>query len=161
MRASSLCISQAGTHFCFREVFQTEAEMSTTKPVIQVVAAIITDGSRILATQRGYGDFKGMWEFPGGKIEPGELPEEALRREIREELQIEIAISRFLSKVNYEYPGFILNMDCYLSKIESGTLVLAEHQDARWLAPSELMTVEWLPADIEIVEQLCSISLCS
>jgi 8-oxo-dGTP diphosphatase len=128
--------------------------MSETKKTIRVVAAIITDGERILATQRGYGAFKGMWEFPGGKIEAGEMPEQALQREIKEELQLEIAIQRFVSTVHYEYPDFILNMDCYLCDIVGGNMSLMEHQDAVWLVPEELTTIEWLPADVELVEQL-------
>lgn len=124
------------------------------KKTIRVVAAIITDGSRFLATQRGYGDFKGMWEFPGGKIELGEMPEEALLREIKEELRVDISILRFFSTVDYEYPNFILNMDCYLCKIVGGNINLTEHQAAKWLALEDLMTVEWLPADVELVEQL-------
>lgn len=128
--------------------------MSETKKTIRVVAAIITDGERILATQRGYGAFKGMWEFPGGKIEEGEMPEQALQREIKEELQLEIAIQRFVSEVHYEYPDFILNMDCYLCNIVGGKMSLMEHQAAVWLVPEELTTVEWLPADVELVEQL-------
>ena len=122
------------------------------KKTIRVVAAIITDGSRFLATQRGYGDFKGMWEFPGGKIELGEMPEEALQREIKEELRVDISILRFFSTVDYEYPDFILNMDCYLCSIVFGELTLAEHQAAKWLSPAELKSVEWLPADVELVE---------
>lgn len=128
--------------------------MSETKKTIRVVAAIITDGERILATQRGYGAFKGMWEFPGGKIEAGEMPEQALQREIKEELQLEIAIQRFVSTVHYEYPDFILNMDCYLCNIVGGKMSLIEHQAAAWLTPEQLTTVEWLPADVELVEQL-------
>lgn len=128
--------------------------MSETKKTIRVVAAIITDGERILATQRGYGAFKGMWEFPGGKIEAGEMPEQALQREIKEELQLEIAIQRFVSEVHYEYPDFILNMDCYLCNIVGGNMSLMEHQAAVWLTPEQLTTVEWLPADVELVEQL-------
>ena len=128
--------------------------MSETKKTIRVVAAIITDGERILATQRGYGAFKGMWEFPGGKIEAGEMPEQALQREIKEELQLEIAIQRFVSTVHYEYPDFILNMDCYLCNIVGGKISLIEHQAAVWLTPEQLTTVEWLPADVELVEQL-------
>ncbi|MBQ2123048.1 MAG: (deoxy)nucleoside triphosphate pyrophosphohydrolase [Bacteroidaceae bacterium] len=128
--------------------------MSETKKTIRVVAAIITEGERILATQRGYGAFKGMWEFPGGKIEADEMPEQALQREIKEELQLEIAIQRFVSKVHYEYPDFILNMDCYLCNIVGGKMSLIEHQAAVWLTPEQLTTVEWLPADVELVEQL-------
>ena len=128
--------------------------MEEKKKTIRVVAAIITDGERILATQRGYGAFKGMWEFPGGKIEPGEEPGQALRREIMEELQLEIDIQRFVSTVDYEYPDFMLNMDCYLCKIAGGNMTLTEHQAAKWLVPDELTSVEWLPADVELVEQL-------
>ena len=121
---------------------------------IEVVAAIIVKDGEVFATQRGYGEFKGWWEFPGGKIEAGEMPEQALQREIKEELQLEIAIQRFVSTVHYEYPDFILNMDCYLCNIVGGNMSLMEHQAAVWLAPEELTTVEWLPADVELVEQL-------
>ena len=121
---------------------------------IEVVAAIIRKGDKIFATQRGYGEWKDWWEFPGGKIEPGEAPEDALKREIREELATEIKVEDLLTKVEYDYPHFHLIMHCYLCSIESGQLSLLEHEDARWLTTNELNTVLWLPADKIIVEQL-------
>ena len=122
---------------------------------IHVVAAIITDASgRIFATQRGYGEWKDWWEFPGGKIEPGETPEEALRREIREELDIDITVGRLLATVEYDYPAFHLSMQCYLCTLPAGTPRLLEHEDARWLMPEELDSVRWLPADESIIKQL-------
>lgn len=119
---------------------------------IQVVAAIIHDNrGRIFATQRGYGDMKGGWEFPGGKIEPGETPETALQREIREELDTGIAIERLLKTIEWDYPAFHLTMHCYLCHVVSGTLTLKEHESARWLSANELDSVAWLPADKEII----------
>ena len=118
---------------------------------IHVVAAIIIDGDRVFATQRGYGDWKDYWEFPGGKIEPGETPEEALEREIEEELDTEIAVHEKLITVEYDYPKFHLIMDCYLSKVIEGSLVLKEHEAARWLKRDELDSVNWLPADKEVL----------
>lgn len=122
---------------------------------IHVVAAIITDASgRIFATQRGYGEWKDWWEFPGGKIEPGETPEEALRREIREELDIDITVGRLLATVEYDYPAFHLSMQCYLCTLPAGTPHLLEHEDARWLTREDLDSVRWLPADESIIKQL-------
>ncbi|CCY34491.1 mutator mutT protein [Alistipes sp. CAG:831] len=118
---------------------------------IEVVAAVIHDGGRILATQRGYGEFKDKWEFPGGKMEAGESREEALRREIREELDTEINIGKLLCTVEYDYPAFHLTMHCYLCSVVSGTLVLKEHESARWLPAEALESVDWLPADIQII----------
>ena len=120
----------------------------------RVVAAIIRDGGRIFATQRGYGDYKDWWEFPGGKIEPGETPEEALRREIREELNTEIAIDGYLMTVEYDYPQFHLIMDCYMCSVVSGELELIEHESAAWLGREELDTVQWLPSDTVIIDKL-------
>ena len=128
--------------------------MEEKKKTIRVVAAIITDGKRILATQRGYGAFKGMWEFPGGKMEAGELPEAALAREIREELAVEIGIDQLLCTVNYDYPQFHLTMHCFMCHIVAGVPQLLEHKSARWLSASDLDAVEWLPADIEVVKLL-------
>ena len=122
---------------------------------IHVVAAIITDASgRIFATQRGYGEWKDWWEFPGGKIEPGETPEEALRREIREELDIDITVGSLLATVEYDYPAFHLSMQCFLCTLPAGTPRLLEHEDARWLTREDLDSVRWLPADESIIKQL-------
>ncbi len=118
---------------------------------IEVVAAIIRKEGRIFATQRGYGEWKDWWEFPGGKMEPGETPEEALKREIREELSTEIAIDRLLTTVEYDYPAFHLTMHCFLCSLLSPALHLNEHEAARWLAPNELHSVRWLPADEEVI----------
>lgn len=123
--------------------------------MIEVVAAVIHDDcGRIFATQRGYGDWKDWWEFPGGKMEPGETPEAALRREIWEELETRIAVERFLLTVDYDYPAFHLTMHCYLCHVESGLLTLKEHEAARWLAKDELDSVRWLPADIQIIDAI-------
>ena len=121
---------------------------------IEVVAAIIVRDGRIFATQRGYGEWKDWWEFPGGKIEPGESPEDALKREIREELATEIEVDQLLTTVEYDYPKFHLTMHCYLCTIISGDLSLLEHEDARWLALDELDCVKWLPADKDVIEKL-------
>jgi 8-oxo-dGTP diphosphatase len=121
---------------------------------IEVVAAIIINKDSILATQRGYGNYKGLWEFPGGKIEPGELKEEALIREIREELVAEIIIKSYFIMVDYDYPDFHLTLHCYLCELVNGEFKLVEHENARWLKKNELDSVEWLPADIEIIDKL-------
>ena len=121
---------------------------------IEVVAAIIQREGAYFATQRGYGEFEGMWEFPGGKIEPGESPEVALKREIQEELGIDININKFLCTTDYDYPLFHLTMHCYLCCVESGEIELREHKSARWLTVELLDSVEWLPADKGIVEKL-------
>ena len=124
---------------------------------IEVVAAIIRDGEgRIFATQRGYGDWKDWWEFPGGKIEPGESREQALQREIREELATEIEVDQQLRIIDYDYPQFHLTMHCFLCRL-TGSVTLLEHEAAKWLAPSELTSVRWLPADIELIEELKSL----
>lgn len=121
---------------------------------IEVVAAIIHHEGRILATQRGYGDFKDGWEFPGGKMEPGETPEAALVREIREELDVEIVPEKLVTTVECDYPKFHLTMHCFLSSVKSGTISLLEHEASKWLTKDELDSVEWLPADVEVVEKL-------
>ena len=118
---------------------------------INVVAAIIIRDGRVFATQRGYGEWKDWWEFPGGKIEEGEKPEEALKREIREELATEIEVGEWLTTVEYDYPKFHLSMQCFLCRTVAGELSLLEHEDARWLALDDLDSVEWLPADLEIL----------
>ncbi|MBE6036084.1 MAG: (deoxy)nucleoside triphosphate pyrophosphohydrolase [Clostridiales bacterium] len=121
---------------------------------IEVVAAIICSGDKIFATQRGYGDFKGGWEFPGGKMEPGETPEAALVREIREELDTKISVDHFLQIVEYDYPAFHLTMHCYFCSVKSGDLVLKEHEAARWLTAETLYSVAWLPADLVLIEPI-------
>lgn len=121
---------------------------------IHVVAAIICDGEKIFATQRGYGAWKDYWEFPGGKIEAGESPEEALLREIREELDTEIVVGEKFTSIAYDYPEFHLSMDCFLAEVKTGDLVLKEHEAARWLKKNELDSVNWLPADLTIIEML-------
>lgn len=121
---------------------------------IKVVAAIIKEGNKILATQRGYGEFQGGWEFPGGKIELGETKEEALIREIREELDTEIVVEELFDTVEYDYPNFHLSMDCFICSIREGNFVLKEHQEARWLTKETLDSVEWLPADQGLIEKL-------
>lgn len=126
----------------------------TDKKVIKVVAAIIRDNDKIFATQRGYGEFKGGWEFPGGKIEAGETPEEALVREIWEELDTEIAVGELVDTIEYDYPNFHLSMECFWAEVVSGDLILKEHESARWLAKDELDSVEWLPADISIIKSI-------
>ena len=128
---------------------------------IRVVAAVIkstneNDEPIIFATQRGYGDMKGGWEFPGGKIEPGETPQEALRREIMEELETEIIVGELIQTIEYDYPNFHLSMDCFWCEIESGSLELKEHEDAKWLTKNELDSVDWLPADMSLIEKLCN-----
>ena len=123
---------------------------------IRVVAAIIIHEDKVFATQRGYGEFKGGWEFPGGKIEEGETPQEALVREIKEELNVEIEVGELLDVVEYDYPNFHLSMDCFICKIKSGELVLNEHEAAKWLTKETLDSVEWLPADLGLVEKLNS-----
>ena len=122
---------------------------------IEVVAAIIHDSKeRIFATQRGYGDYKDYWEFPGGKMEQGETPEEALKREIWEELETQIEVERLVTTIEYDYPKFHLTMHCFWCSIESGNLLLKEHEAARWLNSDELDSVEWLPADKVVVEAI-------
>ena len=121
---------------------------------IRVVAAIIIADGKVFATQRGYGEFKDGWEFPGGKIDPGEAPEEALVREIKEELDTEVEVQELLDTVEYDYPTFHLSMDCFICKIKSGDLVLKEHEAAAWLTKETLYSVDWLPADLNLVEKI-------
>ncbi len=127
--------------------------------IVRVVAAVIRSTNEkgepiIFATKRGYGDFKGGWEFPGGKIEDGETPKEALQREIMEELETEIVVGKQIDTIEFDYPTFHLSMDCFWAEIISGDLVLNEHDDAMWLTKDELNKVEWLPADITLVEEI-------
>ena len=121
---------------------------------IEVVAAIIHNEDKILATQRGYGEWKDFWEFPGGKMEAGETPEDALRREIWEELETRIVVERFVKTIDWDYPAFHLTMHCYLCRVESGQLKLKEHEAARWLTKDDLDSVEWLPADRDVVKEI-------
>lgn len=121
---------------------------------VRVVAAIIIENDKVFATQRGYGEFKDGWEFPGGKIELGETPEEAIVREIREELDTEVEVIELLDTVEYDYPNFHLSMGCFICKIKSGDLVLKEHEAAKWLTKDTLGSVEWLPADMGLVREI-------
>lgn len=121
---------------------------------VRVVAAIIIDDGKVFATQRGYGEFKDGWEFPGGKIDAGETPEEVLIREIKEELDTEIVVKELLDTVEYDYPKFHLSMDCFICKIKSGELVLKEHEASKWLTKETLNSVEWLPADLGLIEKI-------
>jgi 8-oxo-dGTP diphosphatase len=124
------------------------------RKAIEVVAAVICKDGQIFATQRGYGEFKDGWEFPGGKMEPGETPQEALVREIQEELDTEIKVGDLLDTVEYDYPKFHLTMHCFWCNIQSGTLVLKEHEAAKWLTKEQLNSVDWLPADLGVVEKI-------
>ena len=120
---------------------------------IRVVAAVIRDKDKIFATARGYGEFKGGWEFPGGKIEEGETPQEALVREIKEELEAEIEVGQLIDTIEYDYPNFHLSMDCFWAELKEGSeMTLLEHEAAKWLARDELDSVDWLPADVKVVE---------
>lgn len=126
---------------------------------IRVVAAVIKTWNEegtplIFATQRGYGEYKDGWEFPGGKIEPGESPQEALRREIKEELETEISVGELIDTIEYDYPNFHLSMDCFWCEITKGNLVLKEHEAARWLTKEQLDEVDWLPADITLIGKI-------
>ena len=121
---------------------------------VKVVAAVIKKDNRIFATERGYGDFKDMWEFPGGKIEPGESGPEALKREIREELDTVIEVGDYIETVEYDYPTFHLSMECYWCTVKEGKLTLLEHENALWLDRDSLLSVEWLPADLVIIPKV-------
>ena len=121
---------------------------------IKVVAAIIRHGDKVFATQRGYGEFEGGWEFPGGKMEPGETPPQALIREIKEELDTEIEVGELIETVEYDYPKFHLTMHCFMCTVKSGHLVLKEHEAAKWLTKNTLDSVDWLPADEGIIDKI-------
>ena len=121
---------------------------------IEVVAGIIQDGRKIFATQRGYGDFKDGWEFPGGKMEPGETPQQALARELKEELSVDVCVGDFLCTVEYDYPAFHLTMHCFFCSVVGGELTLLEHEAAKWLDMSEMRSIAWLPADMQVVTAL-------
>ena len=131
--------------------------MENTRKRIEVVAAIISDKEKIFATQRGYGEFKDGWEFPGGKMEQGETPQQALRREIKEELDTEIEVGELIDTVEYDYPTFHLTMHCFFCTIKSGDLVLKEHEAAKWLTRETLDSVDWLPADKGLIEKIKNI----
>lgn len=129
--------------------------MKTVRVVAAVIKSVNEIGDTIIfSTQRGYGEFKGGWEFPGGKIEKGETPQEALRREIMEELDTEIIVGELIDTIEYDYPTFHLSMDCFLAEIVNGTLVLKEAEAARWLTKEQLYSVDWLPADLTIIEKI-------
>lgn len=129
--------------------------MKTIRVVAAIIKAMNEKGEPIIfATQRGYGDFKGGWEFPGGKIEEGETPQQALRREIKEELDTRIRVGKLIDTIEYDYPTFHLSMDCFWAEILKGDLVLKEHEAAKWLTKDELDSVEWLPADITLIEKI-------
>lgn len=121
---------------------------------IEVAAAIIMDGNKVFAACRGYGEFKGWWEFPGGKLEPGESPRQALERELREELRADVAIGEHLITSDFSYPGFDIRLHCYLCTLRSGGITLLEHEDSRWLDLQHLDSVRWLPADRAIIDAL-------
>ena len=124
---------------------------------INVVAAVIFKDGRVFATQRGYGEFKDGWEFPGGKIEPGESPEDALRREIREELEVEVNVGELIDTIEYDYPAFHLSMKCYACTIDDGNPHLLEHEAAKWLSSTQLSSVDWLPADITLIPKIAKL----
>ncbi len=130
--------------------------MKTVKVVAAVICDSINDKKQIFATARGYGEFKGGWEFPGGKIEEGETPQEALVREIKEELEAEIEVGQLIDTIEYDYPNFHLSMDCFWAEIKSGQLVLKEAEAAKWLSREELDSVEWLPADITLIDKIAA-----
>ena len=143
--------------FIFGSFFVYSYLCADMKRKIEVVAAVIRKEDKIFATQRGYGEWQDWWEFPGGKMEPGETPEEALKREIHEELSTEISVDAFLCTVEYDYPKFHLTMHCYLCSLLSEALHLNEHEAARWLSMDELNSVKWLPADVLVVNAIKNI----
>lgn len=128
-----------------------------TMKTINVVAAVIMKEGKVFATQRGYGEFKDGWEFPGGKVEAGESPEEALRREIREELEVEVNVGDLIDTIEYDYPAFHLSMKCYACTIAGGSPHLLEHEAARWLSADPLDSVAWLPADITLIPKIAGL----
>ncbi len=129
--------------------------MKTIRVVAAVIRAVNGEGKQmIFATQRGYGEFKGGWEFPGGKIEEGETPQAALKREIIEELETEIKVGDLIDTIEYDYPAFHLSMDCFWAEIVSGDLILKEHEAARWLTIENLNSVDWLPADVSLIDKI-------
>ena len=129
--------------------------MKTIRVVAAVIKAVDEKGETIIfATQRGYGDLKGGWEFPGGKIEEEETPQEALKREIMEELETEIIVGELIDTIEYDYPKFHLSMDCFWAEIVPGDLILKEHEAAKWLTKGELDSVEWLPADVTLIDKI-------
>lgn len=136
-----------------REGFHTKVKEEKMKNV-KVVAAIIINNGKVFATQRGYGEFKDGWEFPGEKIEIGETPEQALVREIQEELDTQINVNEKIDTVEYDYPNFHLSMDCFICNIIKGDLILKEHEAAKWLSKDELYSVDWLPADKDLIEKI-------
>lgn len=121
---------------------------------INVVAAVIFKDGKVFATQRGYGEFKDGWEFPGGKVEPGESPEDALRREIREELEVEVNVGDLIDTIEYDYPAFHLSMKCFACTIAGGSPHLLEHEAAKWLTSTQLGSVNWLPADVTLIPKI-------
>ena len=131
--------------------------MPEKRKTVNVVAAIIQKDDRILATQRGYGEFKGWWEFPGGKIEAGECPKEALKREIKEELDAVISVGELVETVEWDYPTFHLTMHCFICKLESESLHLNEHEDSAWLTKETLDSVKWLPADLILLDKISQV----
>ena len=131
-----------------------QAAEKALRTTVEVVAAVILDDGKILATQRGYGKWRGWWEFPGGKMQEGESREEALLRELKEEMDAAIVIDEYYTTVEYDYPDFHLTMHCYLCHLADGFFKLKEHEDARWLAPDQFDSVQWLPADTGLLQQL-------
>ncbi len=128
--------------------------MKTIKVVAAVICDSIQDRTKVFATARGYGEYKGWWEFPGGKVEAGELPQDALKREIIEELDVQIEVGDLIETIEYDYPDFHLSMDCFWAEVKTGKLVLKEAEDARWLSKEELDSVQWLPADKILINKM-------
>ena len=124
------------------------------RKIVEVVAAVIRDQDKIFATQRGYGEFKDGWEFPGGKIESGETPQQALIREIQEELDTEIEVGKLIDIVEYDYPTFHLKMHCFWARIRKGDLILKEHEASKWLTKETIHSVDWLPADLDLIDKI-------